>query len=97
MKKYLFVSLIILSTLLSSCLAINEFLAESEVRDAKKISYYAPVVYQRPYEETGNTALVQTYKNDILEKTAIYYPSGKIYLKRNYNKTYEINHYYENG
>jgi len=89
--------IIILSTLLSSCLAINEFLAESEVRDAKKISHYAPVIYQKPYEEIVNTTLVQTYKNDILEKTAIYYPSGKIYMKRNYNKTYEITYYYENG
>ena len=52
MKKYSFIFLIILSTLLSSCSAINEFLAELEVRDAKKISHYAPVVYQRPYEET---------------------------------------------
>ena len=50
-KKYSFIFIIILSTLLSSCLAINEFLAESEVRDAKKISHYAPVV-----EETRNTA-----------------------------------------
>ena len=194
MKKYSFIFLIILSTLLSSCSAINEFLAESEVRDAKKISYYAPVVYQRPYEETGNTALVQTfengkqngpfevhyldgklqikgnykddkkdgiweyyredgtlegkvtykndeangkyesyfengktlysdgtyvngkkngiekeyymsgklqsattYKNDTPEETIMYYPSGKIYMKRNYNKTHEITYYYENG
>lgn len=56
MKRYSFIFLIILSIFLSSCSAINEFFAESEVRDAKKISYYAPVVYQRPYEETGNTA-----------------------------------------
>lgn len=194
MKRYSFIFLIILSILLSSCSAINEFFAESEVRDAKKISYYAPVVYQRPYEETGNTALVQTfengkqngpfevhyldgklqikgnykddkkdgiweyyredgtlegkvtykndeangkyeayfengktlysdgtyingkkngiekeyyvsgkvqsvttYKNDVPEETTMYYPSGKIYLKRNYNKTYEITYYYENG
>ncbi|WP_405352699.1 toxin-antitoxin system YwqK family antitoxin [Fusobacterium vincentii] len=194
MKKYSFIFLIILSTLLSSCSAINEFLAESEERDAKKMSYYAPVVYQRPYEETGNTALVQTfengkqngpfevhyldgklqikgnykddkkdgvweyyredgtlegkvtykndeangkyesyfengktlysdgtyvngkkngiekeyymsrelqsattYKNDIPEETIMYYPSGKIYMKRNYNKTHEITYYYENG
>ena len=62
MKKYSFIFLIILSVFLSSCSAINGFLAESEVRDAKKISHYAPVVYQRPYEETGNTTLVQTYK-----------------------------------
>ena len=27
----------------------------------------------------------------------MYCPSGKIYLKRNYNKTYEITYYYENG
>ena len=27
----------------------------------------------------------------------MYYPSGKIYMKRNYNKTYEITYYYENG
>ena len=80
MKKYSFIFLIILSTLLSSCLAINEFLAESEVRDAKKISHYAAVVYQRPYEETGNTTLVQTYKNDVLEETTMYYPSGKVYM-----------------
>ena len=194
MKKYSFIFLIILSTLLSSCSAINEFLAESEERDAKKMSYYAPVVYQRPYEETGNTALVQTfengkqngpfevhyldgklqikgnykddkkdgvweyyredgtlegkvtykndeangkyesyfengktlysdgtyvngkkngiekeyymsgklqsattYKNDTPEETIMYYPSGKIYMKRNYNKTHEITYYYENG
>ena len=166
MKKYSFIFLIILSVFLSSCSAINEFLAESEVRDAKKISYYAPVVYQRPHEETGNTALVQTfengkqngpfevhyldgklqikgnykddkkdgvweyyredgtlegkvtykndgiekeyyisgklqsattYKNDMLEETTMYYPSGKVYMKRNYNKTYEITYYYENG
>ena len=97
MKRYSFIFLIILSTLLSSCLAINEFLAESEEGDAKKISHYPPVIYQKPYEEIVNTTLVQTYKNDILEKTAIYYPSGKIYLKRNYNKTYEITYYYENG
>ena len=194
MKKYSFIFLIILSTLLSSCSAINKFLAESEERDAKKISYYAPVVYQRPYEETGNTALVQTfengkqngpfevhyldgklqikgnykddkkdgvweyyredgtlegkvtykndeangkyesyfengktlysdgtyvngkkngiekeyymsgklqsattYKNDTPEETIMYYPSGKIYMKRNYNKTHEITYYYENG
>ena len=97
MKKYSFIFLIILSVFLSSCSAINGFLAESEVRDAKKISHYAPVVYQKPYEEIVNTTLVQTYKNDILEKTAIYYPSGKIYMKRNYNKTYEITYYYENG
>ncbi|WP_335981933.1 toxin-antitoxin system YwqK family antitoxin [Fusobacterium polymorphum] len=120
--------IIILSTLLSSCLAINEFLAESEVRNAKKISHYAPVV-----EETRNTALVQTfengkilyydgtyingkkngtekeyymsgklqsattYKNDIPEETIMYYPNGKVYMKRNYNKTYEITYYYENG
>lgn len=83
--------------MLSSCLAINEFLAESEEGDAKKISHYPPVIYQKPYEEIVNTTLVQTYKNHILEKTAIYYPSGKIYLKRNYNKTYEITYYYENG
>lgn len=194
MKRYSFIFLIILSIFLSSCSAINEFFAESEVRDAKKISYYAPVVYQRPYEETGNTALVQTfengkqngpfevhyldgklqikgnykddkkdgiweyyredgtlegkvtykndeangkyeayfengktlysdgtyingkkngiekeyymsgkvqsvttYKNDVPEETTMYYPSGKIYMKRNYNKTYEITYYYENG
>ena len=97
MKKYSFIFLIILSTLLSSCLAINEFLAESEEGDAKKISNFLPVIYQKPYEEIVNTTLVQTYKNDILEKTAIYYPSGKIYMKRNYNKTYEITYYYENG
>ena len=194
MKKYSFIFIIILSTLLSSCSAINEFLAASEERDAKKISHYAPVVYQRPYEETGNTALVQTfengkqngpfevhypdgklqikgsykddkkdgvweyyredgtlegkvtykndeangkyvayfengktlysdgtyingkkngiekeyymsgklqsattYKNDIPEETTMYYPSGKVYMKRNYNKTYEITYYYENG
>ena len=36
MKKYLFVSLIAISTLLSSCSAINNYLAESEERDAKK-------------------------------------------------------------
>ena len=35
--------------------------------------------------------------NDVLEETTMYYPSGKIYLKRNYNKTYEITYYYENG
>ena len=87
----------ILLTLLSSCLAINEFLVNSEEENAKKISNFLPVIYQKPYEEIINTTLVQTYKNDILEKTAIYYPSEKIYLKRNYNKTYEINHYYENG
>jgi len=170
MKKYSFIFLIILSTLLSSCSAINKFLAESEERDAKKMSYYAPVVYQRPYEETGNTALVQTfengkqngpweyyredgtlegkvtykndeangkyesyfengktlysdgtyvngkkngiekeyymsgkiqsattYKNDTPEETTMCYPSGKVYMKRNYNKTHEITYYYENG
>ena len=194
MKRYSFIFLIILSIFLSSCSTINEFFAESEVRDAKKISYYAPVVYQRPYEETGNTALVQTfengkqngpfevhyldgklqikgnykddkkdgiweyyredgtlegkvtykndeangkyesyfengktlysdgtyvngkkngiekeyymsgklqsattYKNDTPEETIMYYPSGKIYMKRNYNKTHEITYYYENG
>ena len=47
MKKYSFIFLIILSVFLSSCSAINEFLAESEVRDAKKISYYVPLVYQK--------------------------------------------------
>ena len=52
---------------------------------------------KRPYEETGNTTLVQTYKNDVLEETTMYYPSGKVYMKRNYNKTYEITYYYENG
>ena len=51
MKRYSFIFLIILSIFLSSCSAINEFFAESEVRDAKKISHYAPVV-----EETRNTA-----------------------------------------
>ena len=96
-KKYSFIFLIILSAFLSSCSAINEFLAESEEGDAKKISHYAPVVYQRPYKEIRNTTLVQTYKNDILEKTTMYYPSGKVYMKRNYNKTYEITYYYENG
>ena len=35
--------------------------------------------------------------NDVLEETTMYCPSGKIYLKRNYNKTYEITYYYENG
>ena len=39
MKRYSFIFLIILSIFLSSCSAINEFFAESEVRDAKKISY----------------------------------------------------------
>ena len=57
MKRYSFIFLIILSIFLSSCSAINEFFAESEVRDAKKISYYAPVVYQRPYEETGKVII----------------------------------------
>ncbi|CDA08723.1 putative uncharacterized protein [Fusobacterium sp. CAG:649] len=47
MKRYSFIFLIILSIFLSSCSAINEFFAESEVRDAKKISYYAPVVYPK--------------------------------------------------
>ena len=83
--------------MLSSCLAINEFLVNSEEENAKKISNFLPFIYQKPYEEIVNTTLVQTYKNDILEKTAIYYPSGKIYMKRNYNKTYEITYYYENG
>ena len=83
--------------MLSSCLAINEFLVNSEEENAKKISIFLPFIYQKPYEEIVNTTLVQTYKNDILEKTAIYYPSGKIYMKRNYNKTYEITYYYENG
>ena len=46
---------------------------------------------------SGKLQSTTTYKNDILEKTAIYYPSGKIYMKRNYNKTYEITYYYENG
>ena len=35
--------------------------------------------------------------NDVLEETTMYYPSGKVYMKRNYNKTYEITYYYENG
>ena len=83
--------------MLSSCLAINEFLVNSEEENAKKISNFLPFIYQKPYEEIVNTTLVQTYKNDILEKTAIYYPSGKVYMKRNYNKTYEITYYYENG
>ena len=83
--------------MLSSCLAIIEFLVNSEEENAKKISNFLPVIYQKPYEEIVNTTLVQTYKNDILEKTAIYYPSGKVYMKRNYNKTYEITYYYENG
>ena len=81
-KKYSFIFLIILSTLLSSCLAINEFLAESEEGDAKKISNFLPVIYQKPYEEIVNTTLVQTYKNDVLEETTMYYPSGKVYMKR---------------
>ena len=56
MKKYLLGAFLVI--------AMNLFGAKlSEVRDAKKISYYAPVVYQRPYEETGNTALVQTFEN----------------------------------
>lgn len=85
MKKYSFIFLIILSTLLSSCSAINEFLAESEVRDAKKMSYYAPVVYQRPYEETGNTALVQTFENGKQNGPfEVHYLDGKLQIKGNY-------------
>ena len=85
MKKYSFIFLIILSTLLSSCSAINKFLAESEERDAKKISYYAPVVYQRPYEETGNTALVQTFENGKQNGPfEVHYLDGKLQIKGNY-------------
>lgn len=95
MKKYSFVFIIILSTLLSSCSAINEFLAASEERDAKKISHYAPVVYQRPYEETGNTALVQTFENGKQNGPfEVHYPEGnykddkkgKLVTKGEYNK-----------
>ena len=85
MKKYSFIFLIILSTLLSSCSAINKFLAESEERDAKKMSYYAPVVYQRPYEETGNTALVQTFENGKQNGPfEVHYLDGKLQIKGNY-------------
>ena len=85
MKKYSFIFLIILSTLLSSCSAINKFLAESEERDAKKISYYAPVIYQRPYEETGNTALVQTFENGKQNGPfEVHYLDGKLQIKGNY-------------
>ena len=73
--------------LLSSCLAINEFLESSEERVSKKIAYYAPVVYQRPYEETGNTALVQTFENGkqngIFE---VHYSDGKLQIKGNYKE-----------
>ena len=85
MKKYSFIFIIILSTLLSSCSAINEFLAASEERDAKKISHYAPVVYQRPYEETGNTALVQTFENGKQNGPfEVHYLDGKLQIKGNY-------------
>lgn len=85
MKRYSFIFLIILSIFLSSCSAINEFFAESEVRDAKKISYYAPVVYQRPYEETGNTALVQTFENGKQNGPfEVHYLDGKLQIKGNY-------------
>ena len=44
---------------------------------------------------------VTTYKNDVrVGETTMYYPSGKIYMKRNYidNKLNEaIIYYYENG
>ena len=85
MKKYLFVSLIAVSTLLSSCSAINNYLAESEERDAKKISYYAPVVLERPHEETGKTALIQTFKNGKQNGPfELHYPDGTLSIKGNY-------------
>ena len=46
---------------------------------------------------SGKLQSATTYKNDIPEETTMYYPSGKVYMKRNYNKTYEITYYYENG
>ena len=40
MKRYSFIFLIILSIFLSSCSAINEFFAESEVKNLKKLKNY---------------------------------------------------------
>ena len=52
---------------------------------------------EKEYYMSGKLQSATTYKNDTPEETIMYYPSGKIYMKQNYNKTHEITYYYENG
>ena len=55
------------------------------------------MLIEKEYYMSGKLQSATTYKNDTPEETIMYYPSGKIYMKRNYNKTHEITYYYENG
>ena len=52
---------------------------------------------EKEYYMSGKIQSATTYKNDTPEETTMCYPSGKVYMKRNYNKTHEITYYYENG